>query len=112
MRVGRLVVCVDARPAHVALAVRMNKKRPEPCAHKAATDRIAELWVAGRSIGDMWTNAQPASCNERITWITSPSCRTAIGRPQRRKTFSMKRLRESTSAYNRFRPFTKAIEII
>jgi hypothetical protein len=24
----------------------------------------------------------------------------------------MKRLRESTSAYNRFRPFTKAIEII
>jgi hypothetical protein len=112
MRVGRLVVCVDTRHAHVALAVRMNKKRPEPCARKAAADRIAVLWDAGRSIGDMWTNAQPASRNERITWITSPSCRTAIGRPQRRKTFSMERLRESTSASSRSRPFTRAMAII
>ena len=50
------------------------------------------------AIGGMRTNAQPASRNERITWITSPSCRTAMGRPERRKTFSMGRLRESTSA--------------
>jgi hypothetical protein len=89
-----------------------EQKRPEPCARKAATDRIAVLWDAGRSIGDMWTNAQPASRNERITWITSPSCRTAIGRPQRRKTFSMERLRESTSASSRSRPFTRAMAII
>src|ERR1700731_2720833 len=54
----------------------------------------------------MRTNTQPASRNERIRWITSPSCRTAMGRPQRRKTFSMGRLRESTSASSRSRPFT------
>ena len=62
--------------------------------------------------GDMRTNAQPASRNERITWITSPSCRTAMGRPQRRKTFSMGRLRESTSASSRSRPFTRAMAMI
>src|SRR5207302_10759052 len=55
------------------------------------------------AIGDMRTNAQPASRNERITWTTSPSCRTAMGKPQRRKTFSMGRLRESTSASSRSR---------
>ena len=64
------------------------------------------------AIGDMRTNAQPASRNERITWITSPSCRTAMGRPQRRKTFSMGRLRESTSASSRSRPFTRAMAMI
>ena len=58
------------------------------------------------------TNAQPASRNERITWITSPSCRTAMGRPQRRKTFSMGRLRDSTSASSRSRPFTRAMAMI
>jgi len=102
-------------------------------------DRIAKLRVAGQAagfdadhdclikraasgldgvpsrfgaIGDMRTNAQPASRNERITWITSPSCRTAMGRPQRRKTFSMGRLRESTSASSRSRPFTRAMAMI
>src|SRR5271167_4254376 len=64
------------------------------------------------AIGDMRTNAQPAARNERITWITSPSCCTAMGRPQRRKTFSIGRLRESTAASSRSRPFTRAMAMI
>jgi hypothetical protein len=83
---------------------------------EAAAPRVASGLdgVSSRlgAIGDMRTNAQPASRNERITWITSPSCRTAIGRPQRRKTFSMGRLRESTSASSQSRPFTRAMAMI
>ena len=74
--------------------------------------KTAASGLDGVPAGDMRKNAQPASRNERITWITSPSCRTAMGRPQRRKTFSMGRLRESTSASSRSRPFVRAMAMI
>jgi hypothetical protein len=82
------------------------------CLIKRAANGLDDVPSRFGAIGEMRTNAQAASRNDKITWITSPSCRTAMGRPQHRKTLSMGRLRKSTSASNRSSPFTRAIAMI